>query len=77
MPHHTPPSDTEPLLDAKALAKRLGVHVSFVYAMKGKGFRMVARRTTFRAAWEWLETNGSPRSEKTRKKTEDCGQSSE
>lgn len=75
MHHHNPPSDSEQLLDAKGLAKRFGVHISYVYAMKRKGFRFVARRTTFQAAWRWLESNGSPRAGENRKVSEGFGQS--
>lgn len=56
------------LLDAKGLAERLGYNVSYVYAMTRRGFRMVARRTTFIAAWRWLEIHGSPRRGEQRKK---------
>lgn len=56
------------LLDAKGLAERLGFNVSYVYAMKRRGFKMTARRTTFAVAWKWLEIHGSPRSGEQRKK---------
>jgi hypothetical protein len=61
------------LLDAKGLASRLGYNVSYVYAMKRRGFRMTAKRTTFALAWAWLEIHGSPRSGEYRKKTEGFG----
>lgn len=65
----------EPLLDAKGIADRLGFNVSYVYAMKRRGFKMVARRARFSAAFRWLEIHGSPRSGELRKKTEGSEQS--
>lgn len=69
-----PATDNE-IRDAKGIASRLGYNVSFVYAMKRRGFRMVARRSTVALAWAWLEIHGSPRRGELRKKTDGSGQS--
>lgn len=52
------------LITCKELACLLKRHVSYVYAMKKRGFRMVAGRTTLSAALHWLEKNPQPRCRK-------------
>lgn len=49
------------LLSSKELAARLKRHVKYVYAMRARGFRMVAGRTTLAAALAWLARNPQPR----------------
>lgn len=51
----------EPLLSAKQVADKLGRHITYVYAMKRHGFRMVAGRTTLTAVITWLARNPEPR----------------
>jgi hypothetical protein len=48
-------------LTPKELAARLRKHVSYVYAMKRLGFRMVAHVATLRSAIAWLKKNPTPR----------------
>ncbi len=58
------------LLSCKELAEVLGRDISYVYAMRRRGFRMIAGRTTLDAALEWLESNPKPTSHaKARKST--------
>jgi len=45
---------TEPLLSMKELADKLGRSYSYVRAMRRRGFRMVAGRTTLTAAIKFL-----------------------
>ena len=51
---------TDELLTPKELASALKRHISYVYAMRRKGFRMVAQRTTLNAALQWLLSNPYP-----------------
>lgn len=53
-------SNTEPLLSAKDLARRLGRSSGYIAAMKRRGFRMRDGRTTLAAALAWLESNPAP-----------------
>jgi len=55
------PTPDPELLSPKELAARLKRHTSYVYAMKRRGFRMVAGRTTLQAALVWLTKNPYPR----------------
>jgi len=48
------------LLSAKELASRLKRCESYVDYMKKKGFRMIAGRTTLRAALTWLAKHPKP-----------------
>lgn len=50
----------EPLLSAKELAERLGRSRGYIFAMKRRGFKMVAHRTTLTAAIAWLSRNPEP-----------------
>jgi hypothetical protein len=49
------------LLTSKELAWRLKRSVNYVYAMKSRGFKMIAGRTTLAAALRWLSVNPCPR----------------
>jgi phage regulator Rha-like protein len=50
----------EELLSIKELAQKLKRSESYVFAMKRRGFRMVANRTTMTAAIKFLAVNPSP-----------------
>lgn len=54
----------EPLLSAKQVADKLGRHLKYVYAMRKRGFRMIAGRTTMTAVITWLAKNPQPCSKK-------------
>ena len=49
------------LLSAKEIADKLGRHVSYVYAMKHRGFPMPGGRSTIGAALAWLVRNPHPK----------------
>ncbi len=55
-----PPNQPDELLDAKELAKALKRSVSYVYAMRRKGFVMVGQRTTLGQALLWLQEHPHP-----------------
>lgn len=50
----------EPLLSMKELADKLGRSYSYVRAMRRRGFRMVAGRTTLTAAIKFLAQVDKP-----------------
>jgi len=52
---------TEELITCKELASLLKRSPSYVYAMRRRGFRMIAYRTTLGAALQWLAANSQPR----------------
>ena len=52
---------TPELLSCKELAAVLKRPQSYVYAMRRRGFKMIAYRTTLAAALKWLEANPQPR----------------
>lgn len=52
------------LLSVKELASRLKRSATYVYAMKARGFVMVANRATLAAALQWLEVHPMPRGTK-------------
>ena len=52
---------TDELLTPKELAFVLKRNVTYVYAMRRRGFAMVCYRTTLKAALEWLLRNPQPR----------------
>lgn len=47
-------------LTAKELAFRLRRHVSYVYAMKRRGFQMTGGTASMDEALRWLRKNGTP-----------------
>lgn len=49
------------LLTPKELAARLRKHVSYIYAMKRRGFPMPGKVATIVAALLWLEKHPDPR----------------
>ena len=49
------------LLTCKELAFKLRKHVSYVYAMRQRGFKMPANRCTLDDALRWLSRHGSPK----------------
>lgn len=53
--------ETDQLLSAKDIAQRLQRHVTYVYAMKRRGFRMPGERATMRMVLVWLSRNPHPR----------------
>jgi len=55
-----PQSWDEELLSAKELAAKLGRNISYVRAMRRRGFAMIAGRTTLSVALEWLAENPRP-----------------
>ena len=55
-----PRSWDEELLSSKELASKLGRNVSYIWAMRRCGFRMLAGRTTLSLALEWLSDNPRP-----------------
>lgn len=50
----------EDLLSCKDLAQQLRRSTRYVYFMKARGFRMIAGRTTLKAALVWLSVNPQP-----------------
>lgn len=56
----------EELLSCKDLAVLLRRSTRYVYMMKRSGFRMIAGRTTLKAALLWLTSNPSPCSRRRR-----------
>lgn len=52
---------TEELFSPKELAARLKRPVSYVYAMKKRGFDLPGGRATLRSAIDWLRINPNPR----------------
>jgi hypothetical protein len=53
-------SDDPELLTMQELADRLKRSYSYIKRMRQLGFRMVAGRTTLKAALIWLEKNPAP-----------------
>jgi hypothetical protein len=53
---------TNELLDSKELAKQLKRHVSFVYAMRQRGFQMPGGRASIDEALRWLSNHIAPKS---------------
>ena len=59
-----PQSWDEELLTPKELAAKLKRARSYVAAMRSRGFRFIAGRTTLSIALEWLADNPQPRARK-------------
>ena len=51
---------TEPLLSSKELASKLGRSLSYVRAMRRRGFKMPKHRTTLTEAMKWLAKHPEP-----------------
>lgn len=51
---------TEPLLSSKELASKLGRSISYVKAMRRRGFKMPEHRTKLSIALRWLAKHPEP-----------------